>query len=251
MSSLLVDVGNSRMKWALKTGDRLRPGMPLPSNGGYFDFDRIWKNLEAPSRILVSNVLGEEFARRLSRWTVEHWSLSAEFVRSRVKECGVENAYLRPEQLGVDRWVCLLAARSLIKEPFCVVDCGTAMTADVVDSAGRHRGGVICPGLKLMQDSLVRGTSQLSFERVEPVTILGRDTSSGIHSGTLTAAAGMIEKLLNEVGHSLGCRPKLLLTGGDAQTVIARLGLECLHIPDLVLQGLSIIDSHRLENRSY
>lgn len=243
MSSLLVDIGNSRVKWAVKCQGFLQVGKPVKPVHGDLDFDGIWGKLELPARVLVSNVQGEGLGRGLRKWVRSHWSLSVECIRSCGKAYGVENGYRRPHQLGVDRWVCMVAVRALYREPVCIVDCGTAITVDVLDSMGRHRGGVICPGVTLMQDALTRGTDELSFDGVAPGEILGRDTGTGIYSGTLTAAAGMIEKLLNETEQSMQSRLKLVVTGGAAEAVVARLGGDYELISDLVLRGLSVIES--------
>ncbi|MGH8550635.1 MAG: type III pantothenate kinase [Methylococcales bacterium] len=243
MSSLLIDIGNSRLKWAIKRRDRLEVGRPLLPLNGEFDFDRIWKDLEPPARILVSNVSGEGTDRILRQWIQAQWPVSVEFIHSCGKGYGIENGYRNPERLGVDRWVVIVAARAMFKAPVCVVDCGTAITADVLDDLGRHQGGVICPGVKLMRDALIRRTPKLSFEGVAPGGLLGLDTGSGIYRGTLTAAAGLIEKLLEEAEQSLNIKLKLLITGGDAELVMQRLRVEYTHIPDLVLQGLAVIES--------
>ncbi|MGH8559216.1 MAG: type III pantothenate kinase [Methylococcales bacterium] len=243
VSSVLIDIGNSRLKWALKHYDRLELGRPLPFVDGIFDFDRIWENLEPPSRILVSNVLGENITQSLKQWVQNHWSAPVEIVRSCEYAHGVSNGYLKPDRLGVDRWICMIAARALYKEPVCVVDCGTAITADVLDGLGRHQGGAICPGVKLMQDVLVRGVPKLSLEGVGPGGLLGRDTGAGIYSGTLTAAAGLIEKFLQEAEQFMRTRLKLLITGGDACLVAEKLAIGHVHIPDMVLKGLALIES--------
>ncbi|MCI0668560.1 MAG: type III pantothenate kinase [Methylococcaceae bacterium] len=243
MSSLLIDIGNSRLKWAFKKQDRLEPGRPVQSIDGIFDFDGIWNKLEPPARILVSNVLGEETDRILQRWIDSQWPVFVEFIHSCSKGYGVENGYQNPDQLGVDRWISMVAARAMFKEPVCIADCGTAITVDVVDGQGRHQGGVICPGVKLMQDALIRGTRKLSFDGLVPGALLGLDTGTGIYSGTLTAAAGLIEKLLEEAEQSLKTKLKLLITGGDAELVMERLRVSYLAMPNLVLQGLAVIES--------
>ncbi len=243
MSSVLIDIGNLRLKWALKRSDRLEFGRPLQTMDGKFDFDDIWKNLEPPARILVSNVSSDDIIRSLRQWIQSHWSVPIEFIRSCENAHGVANGYLKPDQLGVDRWICMIAARAQFKEPVCIVDCGTAITADVLDGLGRHQGGVICPGIKLMRDALVRGASKLSLEGVSPGGLLGRDTGAGIHSGTLTAAAGLIEKFLQEAQQLIHTNLKLLITGGDAFLVGKKLAIAHVHIPDMVLKGLAFIES--------
>jgi type III pantothenate kinase len=231
------------MKWAVKIRDCLEVGRPLQPVNGNFDFDGLWKDLEPPARVLVSSVLGEGTARVLRQWVDDRWSVSVEFIRSCGKGYGVENGYRDPARLGVDRWIAMVAARALFNAPVCIVDCGTAMTLDIVDVLGRHQGGVICPGLKMMQDALIHGTCKLSLEGMVPGALLGRDTGAAIHSGTLTAAAGLIEKLLDEAEQSLETKLKLVMTGGDAEVVAGRLRVLYTPVPNLVLQGLAVIEA--------
>ena len=178
----------------------------------------------------------------VARWVQNYWPVSVEFIQSSDRGFGIENGYHEPGRLGADRWVAMIAARARFEEAVCIADCGTALTVDVVDADGRHRGGVICPGVRLMQEALICGTEKLSFEGVRPDAILGRNTGAGIASGTLNAAAGLIEKIFDEARQSIDARIKLVITGGDAGAVAARLQIESEHIPDLVLNGLAVID---------
>ncbi|MGR9106221.1 MAG: type III pantothenate kinase [Gammaproteobacteria bacterium] len=243
MSSLLVDVGNSRVKWAFKQGRSLQAGKPLCGRPPQVDLDVIWKDLDPPSRILVSNVLGADVQSALEQWFQDRWARSAEFIRSDARGYGVENGYRNASQLGVDRWLAMIAARALCKAPVMIVDCGTAITVDVLDAAGRHQGGVICPGLMLMQEALLRGAPKLSLEGSGSGSLLARDTGSGIYNGTLTAAAGLIEKCLADAEESLHSKLQLIVTGGDADSVAGRLRTVAVTVPDLVLQGLSVIET--------
>jgi type III pantothenate kinase len=243
VSSLLVDIGNSRIKWAVNYRDRLEVGQPLSPVDGVFDFAGRWNFFDTPERVLVSNVQGDDIAHSLQQWIEERWGVSVEFIRPASMGFGVANGYLDPNRLGADRWICLIAARASFKDPCCIVDCGTAITADVVDGMGRHQGGVICPGLRLMRQALIGGTRRLSLEGLAPGGLLGRDTGAGIYSGTLNAAAGMIEKLVGEAEQSIGAKLKLVLTGGDADLIAERLEVGYTIIPDLVLRGLAVIES--------
>ncbi|MGH8476010.1 MAG: type III pantothenate kinase [Methylococcales bacterium] len=243
--SLLIDIGNSRLKWAFHSADGLTPGMPMALVDGKFDFSQIWNGLHRPSRILVSSVLGDSINHSLRQWTEHQWSVPIEFVRSREKAHGVTNGYLNPKQLGVDRWVAMIAARGLYQEAVLIVDCGTAITADVLDGLGHHQGGVICPGVGLMRDALLRKSPALVLPTQGTRAVLGRDTGTGIASGTWIAAAGLIEKFLDDAQQLLGSRLKLLVTGGDAALVSEKLRVDHVHIPDMVLTGLARIESLR------
>ena len=238
---LLVDIGNSRIKWAVQHDEALTVGEPIERVDREYQYKSAWNEVEPPSRVLVSNVLGESVAQEITRWCSDRWALPPEFVRSMATGFGVENGYVNPERLGVDRWVALVAARAICQDAVCVADVGTAITVDILDAAGRHHGGVIAPGVKLMQDALIYGTHALERGEWVSADYFGRDTETGIQNGSLAAAAGLIEKLVVEADAALQCQSTLVLCGGGAELVASRLRISCVLIPDLVLRGLAII----------
>ncbi len=245
MFSLLVDIGNSRLKWATSRQNLFSVGNPVGNVGQVPCFATAWSGLDPPNRVLVSNVRGIRTADAMNQWVLDKWGLSADFVCSLGHAFGVRNGYRNPEQLGVDRWLCLVAVRSLFREPVCIVDCGTAITADVMDRDGHHRGGVICPGLALMQDSLLRGTNDLSFDAVDQAGLLGLDTGTGIYGGTIAAAVGMVEKVVQEAEQSLTGPLRLIITGGGSERLTRHLVRTYEVIPDLVLKGLLVVDARQ------
>ncbi len=247
-SSLLVDVGNSRTKWGLGKNGRIEPGEPFATetfNNNAETLACCWQSALPPVQVLVANVAGAEIARCLEAWTQRHWGLAPQFIRSEAAGFGVRNAYLSPGKLGVDRWVALVGARHTRQGPICLADCGTAITVDAMDAEGKHLGGVIAPGLMLMRRSLVAGTSALPFAGVAFHDRLARETSAAIVSGTLQAAAGLLERCFREAAIRLGSETRLLLTGGDAQAIAPLLEIPFEVRSELVLEGLLMIATHR------
>lgn len=245
---LLVDVGNSRLKWGLSRDGALTPGEPCAS--GYErlpgELETRWGNLPPPARVLISNVAGFAAAAVLHAWIRERWNLDPCFVRPKACAYGVTNGYTHPEKLGVDRWVALVGARRLQAGAVCAVDCGTAITADVLDASGQHWGGLIVPGLNLMRKALIAGAQGLSGEEWRNCAFLGQDTAAAMSGGALLAAAGLIERVLRDSARKLGTTPRLLLTGGDADSVGAALETPYRSIPELVLEGLLVIDGDNI-----
>jgi type III pantothenate kinase len=194
--------------------------------------------LAPPARILVSNVAGEAMAQRLSAVCAE-WDRPLEFIAARAEQCGVLNGYEQPERLGSDRWAALIAARSRDKSACLVVNCGTATTIDALSAQGEFLGGLILPGVTLMQRSLATNTAQLAAE-VGTLQDFPRNTADAIHSGMLRATLGAIHHqfgLLQARGTTVRC----LLGGGAAGVVQPHLDLASERVDKLVLIGLQII----------
>ncbi len=247
---LLVDVGNSRIKWAVPQEGRLGDAVQLrhtepdwPSR-----LAEAWAPLPGVERIVVSCVSGEAVRSTLAQLAGQRWGLTPEWVVAAHSGWGVRNAYAEPERLGPDRWSALVAARSVIDGPVCVVDCGTAVTLDVLHGDGRHLGGWILPGLSMMRRALSEQTDGLSLveARDELAHGLGSDTAACILQGTRAAVVGAVERGLREAEAAIGIRPACLLTGGDAEALLGPLNALTMPaapvlVPQLVLQGLARI----------
>lgn len=241
---LLVDIGNSRIKWALASVGVLTSGGTFvrgddPSAG----LDRHWSEMAPPGAVHVANVAGPAVAERLADWVRARWGLSARFARAEASRGGVINGYDRPEELGVDRWLGLLGLHRHYPLPACLVDCGTAVTLDLLDADGRHRGGLIAPGLAAMRRSLRRDTHALGPVEGHPApdASLGRDTLSGMATGCVLACAGLVEKCVADIRRESGAPIGLVLSGGDAATVGRRLSIPCLVDETIVLRGLLLM----------
>lgn len=239
---LLVDIGNSRVKWRLADGGFRGGGLfPIPPGADPTPiFDAAWGTLEPPSLIAVSNVAGRESGERLQRWCGDRWGIPPSFARATPSCCGVINGYRDPSRLGVDRWIALIGARALESGSVLVVDCGTALTVDLLDGEGCHRGGMILPGLRLMAEALRRGTRIPPIEDPDFQTapLLGASTEECIAAGGVAAAAGAVEWALHRVT-SGGEGPISLITGGDAGLLLPLLTGNRRHEPDLIFHGLA------------
>lgn len=245
---LLVDIGNSRIKWAtLERGKLASKGaMPRPAQDEFAVFaEEAWARLKKPKRIIVSNVAGSAFMTALTHWALGRWKLEPEFMVSPVRGSGVTNAYTQPERLGTDRWAAMIAARRLCDGAYCVVDCGTAITIDVVAADGAHQGGLIVPGLSMMRRSLLEGTGDIQFQSdiaaSGDIVMLARDTERAVGGGTLYAAVAVIDRVIADISDELGSKMSCTITGGDAATVLPLLAAEYHHEPDLVLLGLAVV----------
>lgn len=236
---LLLDVGNSRSKWALvQEGELTHQG--VAANAEWTELQRAFAVLPAPSRIVASNVAGDAMAQRL-REICAGWKCTVEFVTARAEQCGVRNGYQQPERLGSDRWAALIAAWGRLHGPCLVVNCGTATTIDALSAQGEFLGGLILPGVELMQRSLATGTAQLTGEP-GMLQDFPRNTADAIYSGMLRATVGAVRHqfdllLARSPYGSVHC----LLGGGAAGVVEPYLDLPLERMDNLVLKGLQII----------
>ncbi len=239
---LLVDSGNSRLKWALMEAGMSGPVRSVPGGRELTParLDEAWAALPVPDSVWIANVAGDEAAACLRAWIHRRWRQEARFVRSQAQAHGVRNGYRDPARLGVDRWLALVAARHRHPLPACVVDCGTALTLDVLDADGRHHGGLICPGRALMRRSLVQGTAQVEAAEVRTDAVLGDHTATAVALGVAAALSGLLETTLARLQRRWPGL-QVLLTGGDAVWLARNLSRPARLAPDLVLQGLALV----------
>jgi type III pantothenate kinase len=240
---LLVDIGNTRVKWATSVAGRLSPQQAAE----YARWDVAqWRYTLFAGRpirhVVVASVAGSA-SRSLLAEAAASSGATLQFIASTAQAAGVRNAYPDPSLLGVDRWVAVIGAHHLKGTACCVVDIGTAATVDAVDDDGRHLGGFIVPGPGLMVQSLHSGTSDLAAHsaRSKPAanTLFADNTRDAIERGCRVTLAALIDRAFYELGGRAATQPALLGTGGAidevARYVIAPLEI----VPDLVLHGLA------------
>lgn len=239
---LLIDIGNTNLKWALGTSDVLGEMQSVRHHGGLpIDLHAAWERLAPPRSILVSNVGGTAAAEVLERACRSHWNRAPTFAKTRPVAHGVTIAYAQPERLGVDRWLALIAAHRSCRGPLLIVDAGTAITYDLLLEDGRHLGGLILPGIEMMRSGLLAGTH---VPRVEPEDLAlpwATDTGTAIAAGAIQAAAALTERLFERLQAEAGSPPTCILTGGDAARLTPALGIPTESRPALVLQGLALL----------
>jgi type III pantothenate kinase len=246
---LLVDVGNTRIKWATLLKGKLdhRGDASRAKDPGTLaeDLEQHWRKLKKPRAVLISNVAGPACAEALSTWISKRWQTQARFVTPEHSAFGVTNAYTAPERLGPDRWSALIAVRRHIRGSACVIDAGTAVTIDVLDAQGIHQGGLIIPGLAMMRRALLEQTEDILPAAAAPssgdATLLARDTQNGVNGGTLYTLVAVIDRVIADIGTELDGTPACIITGGDAAVLIPLLTGDYHHYPELVLQGLGVI----------
>lgn len=239
---LLVDVGNSRLKWACAAPGLWRGGARvLPAAGLGAMLEEVWGGLEAPECVVLCTVLEPRRSGELEQWVERRWGRAPLKVQAQRELFGVINCYSDPRSLGADRWAALIAVRHGYQGPACVVDCGSAVTVDALSAQGEFLGGVILPGLAMSRRALSVGTAGVHAIEGEAGSCFARATGDAVAAGTLFGLAGAIERVIEEQCRLLGPNTRTILTGGDAVILTAHLRLQTIHDPDLVLKGLDLI----------
>ncbi len=241
--NLLVDIGNSRLKWAHSSDGKV-------IDHGSCGYDRknfraslqsAMQSMDAPGEILVANVAGQELATALEDYCYSRWTITPVFAKVSEKLAGVHNNYKNPRELGIDRWMAAVAAWQIYQVAVCVVDCGTALTIDVVDNDAVYSGGYIIPGIDLMIKSLSTDTDQINVSHSESMSLQpGLNTVDSVVHGVYTACVSAIRQVLQQSRENWGEEVRLVLTGGAAESIGKHFDGEADIEPWLVLQGLQL-----------
>lgn len=230
-----LDSGNSRLKWGVHDGRAWREqgACAQAEVAGSEALAALAQRWPAPSRVLLANVAGTAAGAAI-RQALAPWAAVFREVVSTAAAGGVRNLYDVPARLGVDRWCALVGARRLHPAAALVVMAGTATTVDSLDGDGDFLGGLILPGLDLMQRALARDTAGLPLAagRYAPWP---RCTGDAIVSGCLEAQAGAIERAFARLP---GADALCLLSGGNAEVLGGLLAAPHRIVPNLPLEGL-------------
>ncbi|MDR2240393.1 MAG: type III pantothenate kinase [Zoogloeaceae bacterium] len=237
---LTIDCGNTRLKWGLHDGANWLAQGALD----YAALPRLAEALAAwprPARAVACNVAGAQ-AGEAVRATLNALGIALEWARSRAAQGGVRNLYTEPARLGDDRWAALIGARALHGRACLVVCAGTATTIDALDTEGNFQGGLILPGVALMQSALAANTAQLPLAEGR-FTHLPRNTADAIVSGCLHAQAGAVERMFAHMFTHAAAAPDALclVSGGAADEFFDLLNVPKRRVDNLALEGLARI----------
>jgi type III pantothenate kinase len=253
---LLIDIGNTRMKWATVVDDAFAvTGGGVHRNHNETDVpaavDRILGQIDGkPEQVLAANVAGDAMGNAIDAVVRKRWNLPVDFAETRPESGSVRNAYDDYRQMGVDRWLAILATHDRHRQAACIIDAGTAVTIDQIDATGTHLGGVIVPGLDLMRRSLLSDTGDIGRLAeldnkglaTDKRIMLGKSTAEAIGGGSLSAICGLIESCIEQLNSRDG-DSVVVVTGGDAERILPHLRVAADHRPMLVLEGLRIYSS--------
>jgi type III pantothenate kinase len=257
MRFLALDVGNTRLKWALY--DQARAGARALAQGATFleNIEKLadgeWAALPGPTHVLGCTVAGDAVKRRVQE-QLELWDVSPQWVVSSAAEAGVTNGYDHPARLGSDRWVAMIGARQRLlaqgqaQSPCLVVMVGTAVTVEALDANGRFLGGLILPGHGIMLRALESGTAGLHVPTGE-VRDFPTNTSDALTSGGTFAIAGAVQRMADNLRRHCGLPadrwPVCFMTGGAAWKMAPSMATPFELVDSLIFDGLLEVASRR------
>lgn len=240
MLELFIDQGNTALKWQLYEQNKRLSAGAFGNDASLVDsFKRFEGN--TLSAIYVASVANSAFEDALNKWAKQCSQPAPIFVRSTVKACGLTNGYEKAEQLGVDRWLAMIAAHHKYSGMLCVVDSGTALTMDVVSAEGLHLGGFIVPGSELMVSSLLLNTQQIDLALEAKESGLGKNTTEAVLLGIEQMLQAFVNQKTQQLMGQYGQPIKVVLAGGHAMVLAKGLLGKYWLEPDLVFQGLRLM----------
>jgi len=257
--NLEVDMGNTRLKWRLSDNQRViaRGSVANKKIQGPESFDGLFPDIDAsePLKVWVSSV-SSQYRDYFDAWCRQVLGLVPRYLKVSRCAAGVVNGYTHTEQMGVDRWLAMVAAYSASEDEAClVVDCGSACTVDMVLHDGEHLGGYIVPGLRLMKDALFRDTDHVKLESISESAELspGQTTQEAVSSGLWLMLLGVINLSLERLSQRGRTNVYIAFTGGDGEYLSSLFSQQLFasshhqivsrveFTADLVLDGISLL----------
>jgi len=220
---LLVDIGNTSIKWAIKDSSRLMDmsQQRYPDDMSEYSFIDCLGRVNKEDKVLVTCVADPKVWQAFKNAILSRWGIKVERVVSKANGYGVINGYENPAELGSDRWCGLIGAYHAAETGVIVISCGSAITIDIVNQSGEYIGGYILPGLTMMKKSLALNTAQVKVDVSLPGSNIispATNKSACVDAGVKLAAVSVIESAIKQ--QAINNRNlKCFLTGGDADLI--------------------------------
>lgn len=245
---LLLDAGNTRLKWAVVDCGRIKADTAGLSKSEAWlsqgaatydalgDLTKQWRQYGDLTACYGVSVAGEAARSRVEE-LINELALGVQRLHASASACGVLNTYQPPQSLGADRWAALIAVRQRTTANALVVSAGTALTIDALDARGHFVGGMILPGLHGMRYALAHTTAQLGIQHGR-FQEFPNTTADAVESGVISACSGAIASMYARLEKKSATSPRIFLTGGDATILRSHLPADTTEVPALVLEGV-------------
>lgn len=257
VSYILIDAGNSCLKIAVVEDlDDVEISYQILNYTNLYDELNNYLQDCIPSEVIVSNVNNLTIFNIISDSVYNLWRIHPHLVTVEQDKYGISTRYTNPRTLGCDRWLALIAARNEFNRACCVIDCGTAVTIDVVSNNGMHVGGLISPGISTARHSLGLKANNLSIVENSDENINNKssffaiNTQDAILGGTLYQMSAYIERIVSEFKQEFGNNTDCIITGGDAELILSLTGHHIHHRETLVLSGLRLVAKEIFDRES-
>ncbi len=235
--AVLIDLGNSRLKWGLWQSGTLQVQPPIALIDSEMGDISPLLTAVPDALVWISSTalnLNDDLRDRLRKAGAK----SIAIFRSPALGLGIRNAYAEPQKLGTDRFLAMAGARMSHQRAMLIADAGTALTLDLIDASGLHRGGLIVPGPDLMRTALHRGTAGVRSDAQARVSDFADNTTDAVWSGAVLSCAAIIEQAWHRATALLSEPVELVTCGGAIHALLPHLKIPHILEPDLVLQGL-------------
>jgi type III pantothenate kinase len=245
---LLLDLGNSAIKCQWWRGDFLQNSFSCRFKTGWLSRLQTYLEQVNPTSCYYSSVLVEQIEAELIDSLRQSFDLERIEKFSALKSShGVHNAYLVPEGLGVDRWLCLLGAAARVKQDSMIIDAGSAITIDLLRGDGQHLGGMIIPGFNtsISRFKEIMRSADFHHPDIKKTDQPGCSTEACINIDYASTSTHFVRQLVERWIGKLASDAVLIVTGGDASLVEGHEKHRFLVMPDLVFHGMR----RQLENQ--
>jgi len=245
---LLIDCGNSRMKYVYLNSDSLSKVESLDND--QIDQKTLNQMLNGVSVVCVSSVLDEQLFELISNSALQNGATLIQ-AKTQAQTNGIVCGYKKPQQMGVDRWLAILGAQHLMPNlNLIIVDAGTATTVDILTSNKRHLGGWILPGVETIHNSITERAANVhsEFKMIDQLSF-GVTTQENVNQASWAATLGLIsmakETFVNyfdKNNEKTSDDIQLLFTGGNGKKLMQLYqefnSEELIFVPELVFHGL-------------
>ncbi len=237
---ILIDCGNYRLKGQRWQGASLVEQFETPYHDHWAIEFSNWLDRTAASQCFLASVLDPDKQATIDRLLEKRFATTTTRFKSEPEALGVRNGYHRPSQLGVDRWLGLLAAAQSSAGDCIVIDAGSAITVDLLRADGRHLGGAILPGIETSMERFKQIFHYLDFDHPEIAQSdqPGCSTQAAIQIDCARGSIETLVELIRKWSSLLDDSATLVLTGGDASRVQTNLSMPSQVSPDLVFRGM-------------
>jgi type III pantothenate kinase len=244
--TLLIDLGNSCCKFAIEEKGHIETyqSQKYGPFGKLNCIKSLCDQYDKAKSVIISSVLSEDMNTQIKDALTSGGEKNVYFLKTSDNNFGIDLAYINLSTLGVDRFAAMIGAKEKYTGSSCIVDIGTAVTIDAIDTNGVHQGGVIFPGVAGMKKALLKDT-KIEADQMADVeyNVFANSTENAIHSGCMSALVGGVEYVVNVMAEK-DAFEQIILTGGDAELIQSHLSMSVIIDNTLVLDGLRVVSQN-------